>query len=87
MLFGTGFGPTVPTVPSNLVFVGAAPITTEPVIKIGGIPANVLLAGLTSNDLYRFNIEIPGLPTGDHEVVTTVDSASTTPRVYLAIQN
>jgi uncharacterized protein (TIGR03437 family) len=71
-LFGTGFGPTNPPVTPGEVFQGAAELANNVVILIGGIAAGVSFAGLAAAGLYQFNITVPNLPAGDHEVIAEI---------------
>jgi protocatechuate 3,4-dioxygenase beta subunit len=76
-LYGTGFGPTSPSVVSGEVFRGAAPLTNSVTIRIGTTMADVRFAGLSGAGLYQFNVVVPNLPDGDHDVVGTVAGART----------
>jgi uncharacterized protein (TIGR03437 family) len=87
LLFGTGFGPTNPTVPTDRLFSGAAPVTGELTITIGSIIAPVQFAGISSNGLYQFNVTVPALPNGDYDVVATVSGSSSQHGVFLSVQN
>jgi len=68
IIYATGLGPVTPTVAD-----GAPPPTgvvaytvTTPTVLIGGVPANVLFAGLSSDPgVYQLNVTLPtGTPTG-----------------------
>ena len=77
-LFGTGFGPTSPSVSGGAVFTGAYPTNNAVTVTIGGLPAPVLWAGLVGPGLYQINVTIPSaLADGDHAVVATVSGVTT----------
>jgi uncharacterized protein (TIGR03437 family) len=77
-LYGTGFGPSAPSVPAGQVVGSMAPLTTDGLlrIQIGGIPADVLFAGLTGVGLYQFNIRVPELADGDQPIDAVVGGVS-----------
>ena len=75
ILFGTGFGPTNPEVAAGQVFEGAAPLSNFVNIRMGALPADVGFAGLSGAGLCQFNVTVPNLPDGDHDVVATVGGA------------
>lgn len=87
-LFGTGFGPTNPAVPTGKAFSGTAPLQTTPTATIGGLPATVQFAGLISGaGLYQINLVVPpDTPDGDQPVVVTVDGVSTQQNAFITIQ-
>jgi uncharacterized protein (TIGR03437 family) len=87
LLFGTGFGPTNPPVPADRVFSGAAPITDPVNITIGNQTAQVLFAGLSSNGLYQFNVVVPNLPNGEHEIVAAISGVRTQPNIVVSVGN
>lgn len=77
-LYGTGFGPTNPPVPTGRVFSGAAPCADPVSIRVGGVPAEVQFAGLISPGVYQFNVVIPSqLPAGEHPVEAEVGGVRT----------
>lgn len=93
LLYGVGFGPTNPIVPSGKPYSGpatGAPITSSFQLTIGGVPvpaSDILFAGMTGQGLYQINIVIPsGLGTGDKALVATVAGAQTPASVVLALQ-
>ena len=87
-LWGTGFGPTTPSVPAGLLFSGAAPLpaSDQLTIAVGNVPATVLFAGISEAGLYQFNVIVPEVPDGDQLVSAQVQGVSTQPAVYLTIQ-
>jgi uncharacterized protein (TIGR03437 family) len=87
-LWGTGFGPTTPSVPAGVLFSAAAPLpaSDQLVIAIGDVPATVLFAGLSEAGLYQFNVIVPEVPDGDQLLTAQVQGVSTQQAVYLTIQ-
>jgi uncharacterized protein (TIGR03437 family) len=86
-LFGVGFGPTTPPVPSGQAFSSAAPTTTPVQLMIGTTIVTPFFAGLSSAGLYQINLTIPaGLGTGDLALVATVDNVQTRSGVVISLQ-
>ena len=78
ILWGTGFGPATPAVPSGQVFLGASPLANTPTVTIDGQPAVVDFAGVVGAGLVQINVHVPAsLNNGDAAVVATVQSVST----------
>src|SRR5437870_3879372 len=89
VLYGTGFGPTDPVVPSGQVPDGAAGLTTPVTITMGGVAATVTFAGLAPPfpQLYQFNVQVPdGLADGDQPVAVEIGGVAS-PSVYITVQN
>jgi uncharacterized protein (TIGR03437 family) len=59
ILYGTGFGPTTPTIPSGQVVSQAAPLAKEVVVFFGNKQADVRWAGLSGAGLYQVNVVVP----------------------------
>ena len=76
-LFGTGFGPTSSSPAAGTVFSGAYQSNNPVTVTVGGIPAQVLWAGLVGPGLNQINIVVPNVAAGDQAVVATVLGAST----------
>jgi uncharacterized protein (TIGR03437 family) len=87
-LWGTGFGPTTPSVPAGILFSGAAPLSASGQIGIafGNIPAVVQFAGLSEAGLYQFNVVVPEVPDGDQPITAQIGGVPTQQPVYLTIQ-
>jgi uncharacterized protein (TIGR03437 family) len=87
LLFGTGFGPTNPRVPTDQVFNGAAPLvdSSQLALRIGGVPATVEFAGMTGAGLYQFNAIVPIGSAGDLPVVAEVGGTSSQANVFLTV--
>ena len=62
-LYGTGFGPTSPALPSDTLVGAAAPLAAAVTFRIGGTVATVKWAGMIASGLYQFNVQVrPLLP-------------------------
>jgi uncharacterized protein (TIGR03437 family) len=86
-LFGTGFGPTTPTVVPGQAFSGAAPTTSPVQLLINNVGVTPAFAGLSSAGVYQFNLTVPpGLGTGDVPLVATVSGEQTPAGVVLSLQ-
>jgi uncharacterized protein (TIGR03437 family) len=85
-LWGTGFGPTTPDVPAGSLFSGAASLNDPVTIFIDGSAVTPQFAGLTAAGLYQFNIVVPNLSPGDHQVSATIGGVSTASGIWLPTQ-
>jgi uncharacterized protein (TIGR03437 family) len=85
-LFGVGFGATNPAVPAGKAYAGAAPTSNVVTIKIGGVAAKVLFAGMTNSGVYQFNVMVPPVESGDQSLVATVGGAQTPSGVLVTVQ-
>ena len=86
-LFGNGFGPTDPEVPSGRLFSGAAFLEADMGVLIGGIEARVFFAGLSAAGLNQLNVAIPeGLPGGDVEVIADTLGRRTQEGAFLTLE-
>jgi uncharacterized protein (TIGR03437 family) len=91
VLWGTGFGPTTPAAPvGSVTLPGVRYDVVNPVtVTVGGIPAEVIGAALSSGfvGLYQIAIVVPaGAPNGDLAVVATVSGAQSPAGVTLSVQ-
>jgi len=86
LFFGTGFGPTNPPVAPGKIFNGAAPLVDNIVMRCGGMTITPAFAGLSSSGLYQFNVTIPNLPNGEHNVEMQINSTSIQTGVVLTVQ-
>jgi uncharacterized protein (TIGR03437 family) len=86
-LFGTGFGPTNPTIPAGKAFSGAAPTTNPVTLSINNVTVTPSFAGLSGAGLYQFNLTIPpGLGTGDVSLQASVGGVQTPSGVVISLQ-
>jgi len=87
LLFGTGFGPTTPPVPAGQVFNGAVPLANQVTVRISGVTAEVLFAGLSGAGLDQLNVRIPATAAdGDASVVAEVGGVQTQDGAFVTIQ-
>ena len=78
-LYGTGFGPTTPTLASGQITDKVYNLTTTPVVTIGGSPAAVAFAGLVPPfaQVYQINVTIPAsAPDGDLKIFAQTGGVS-----------
>jgi uncharacterized protein (TIGR03437 family) len=87
VLFGVGFGPTLPPVAAGQPFSGAASTNNAVTLLINNKSAPLAFAGLTSAGLYQFNLAVPaGLGTGDVPLQAMVGGVTTPSGVVLSLQ-
>jgi uncharacterized protein (TIGR03437 family) len=77
LLYGTGFGPANPPVPTAQVVATPEQLANSVQVTIGGVTAPVAFAGLVGSGTYQFNVTVPSLPNGDAAVVATIGGVST----------
>jgi uncharacterized protein (TIGR03437 family) len=85
LLYGTGFGPTDPPLPTGQLVAAPAPLALPVQLTIGGVTAPVAFAGLVSPGLYQLNVAVPNLPSGDAAVLATINGAATPTAVSLPV--
>ena len=91
ILWGTGFGPANPSVPTGQFFSGANPLANSVTmtVTIGGQPAAVDFAGVVAAGLVQINVHVPpSIGNGNAAVVASVAGVSTQPTAnMIAIHN
>ncbi len=92
-IFGVGFGPTTPPVPSGQIVTtfGTVPASSNLQILIGangGTSVPVAFAGLTEAGLFQINLTLPaGLGTGDVPIGALMGGGVQTPTgVFIPLQ-
>jgi len=86
-LFGTGFGPTTPTVPAGQAFSGAASTINPVPLRINNVSVTPTFVGLVGAGLYQFNLTVPpGLGTGDVSLQGTVAGVQTPSGIVISLQ-
>jgi uncharacterized protein (TIGR03437 family) len=85
VIFANGFETTsVPIVAGSSSQSGT--LSPLPVVKIGGVPATVIYAGLVSPGLYQFNVTVASnTPGGDEPIVATYNGVSTQSGALLSL--
>jgi len=87
VLYGTGFGRTVPAIPAGRIVRQAAPLANPVAIRIGNRQAEVQWAGRVAAGLDQFNVVVPvDLPDGDAAVVAEIGGIRSQDGVLLTIQ-
>jgi uncharacterized protein (TIGR03437 family) len=86
-IYANGFGPTsTPVVGGSIAQSGT--LSPTPVIKIGGVTATVLFAGLVAPGEFQFNVVVPAsLGDGDQPITATYNGSSTQAGTLLTIQH
>jgi uncharacterized protein (TIGR03437 family) len=86
LLYGTGFGPTNPPLPTAQLVTTAEPLANPVQISIGGVTVTATFAGLVSPGVYQFNVPVPNLPNGDAAVLATIGGVATQTLVSVTVQ-
>lgn len=87
VLFGTGFGPTNPSVPAGAPFSGATPAVDDVQLQINGMRVTPAFVGMSAAGQFQLNLVIPvGLGTGDLPLVAAVNGVQTPSNVVISIQ-
>lgn len=87
--YGVGWGTTIPAAVVGSLAPGAADITGDHTLTVGGKTATVSYAGLspTFAGLYQINFTVPsGLSAGNQPIVLTIDGVTTPIGAYLAVK-
>jgi hypothetical protein len=86
VLYGTGLGPVASGQPTGQLVATPSPTTNPVTVTIGGQAANVQFAGLIGSGLYQINVVVPVLPSGDAQIVLTVNKIQSGGAVFVPIQ-
>jgi uncharacterized protein (TIGR03437 family) len=87
LMYGTGFGPATPAVPTASLVTTPEPLANTVTIAIGGVQAVVEFAGLVESGLYQLNVTVPSsLSSGDATVLATIGGVSTQSGVSITVQ-
>jgi uncharacterized protein (TIGR03437 family) len=88
LIYGTGFGPTTPSVGAGRIFSGAPPLTdpTQLRITIGGVSARVDFAGIVSPGQYQFNVVVPDVPDGELLITATIAGVASASGLVLPVR-
>jgi len=87
-LYGANFGPTNPAMPEGRPVTQLSSLADAPTVTIGGVNATVSYGGGAPNLIgtYQFNIVVPDVPNGDHQVVVTTGGVRTQDNAFITIQ-
>ncbi len=86
VLFGVGFGPTVPAVPAGQAYSGAAPMSAYPSVNIGGIDCTVSFAGLVQAGLYQLNVVVPKAASGDQPLIVSAGGVNAQSGISITVK-
>jgi uncharacterized protein (TIGR03437 family) len=88
VLYGTGFGATQPAVSATAPAPGAVPLANQQDlrVRIAGVDATVVFAGLVGPGLYQLNVVVPNVPDGDQTVSAELRGLATQGSLMLTIQ-
>jgi uncharacterized protein (TIGR03437 family) len=86
-IYGTGFGPANPPLPSSQVVATPAPLANSVLFTIGGAAATVTYAGVAGSGLDQFNVKVPNVPNGDAVVVAQIGGVETQTGVLITVQS
>jgi len=88
LLYGTGFGQTVPPHSADELLAAALPLPDKEQLRVrlGAATAECLFAGAVAPGLYQFNVTIPNVPDGDQAVTIEYRGAATQQNVFLTVQ-
>ncbi len=85
-LYGTGFGPTNPALPTAQLVSTPAVLANQVQVTIGGMAATVVYAGLVESGTYQLNVTLPNLPNGDAPIVAIIGGVTTQTGVSITVQ-
>lgn len=88
IFWGTGFGPTNPSIPAGQTVTGVPACTTNPTIMIGNQPAPFIYCVLSPGNagLYQIAVKVPAaLSNGDQPVVAQIGGTSSPANVSLTV--
>jgi uncharacterized protein (TIGR03437 family) len=86
-LYGTGFGPTNPALPTGQLVTTPEPLASDVTVLIGGVVATVPYAGLVEAGLNQINVTVPSsLSSGDYPIVALVGGVQTQTGISITVQ-
>jgi uncharacterized protein (TIGR03437 family) len=88
VLWGTGFGATIPAVAAGTTVSGAPAAVTTPTLTVGGmaVPAISTILTVGSAGLYQITVQLPAnVPTGAVAVQASVGGVSTAAGVTIFV--
>jgi uncharacterized protein (TIGR03437 family) len=89
VLFGTGFGNTQPSISATALVPAPLPLVRpeDLRVRIGGLDAAIVFAGLISPGVYQFNVVVPQIDDGDKPVVAELRGLLTRSDLLLPVQH
>jgi len=85
LLYGSGFGLTDPPRSSAKIVDAPAPLANRPVIRVGGVAADLTFAGLVSSGLNQFNLMVPQVAPGDQPLVAESGGVTSQANLFLCV--
>jgi len=88
VLYGTGFGATLPAISAIALVPSPRPLARVEVlrIRIGGLDAADAYAGLIPPGLYQFNVVVPAVADGDQQVTAELRGLLSQANLMLTVQ-
>jgi uncharacterized protein (TIGR03437 family) len=88
VLYGTGFGATQPAISATALVPSALPLANlqDLRVRIAGVDATAVFAGLVSPGLYQFNVVVPNVPDGDQTVTAELRGLATQSGLMVTVQ-
>jgi uncharacterized protein (TIGR03437 family) len=88
LLFGTGFGPTKPALPAELIVTAAEPLANTATVTLANENSSVQFAGLSGSGLDQINVVVPSdLPDGDAPLETKVNGVSIPAGLFITVHH
>ncbi len=86
-MYALGLGPTDPPTSAGVIASQNSNMTLPLDLRIGGVPANVVFAGLIRDSigLYQLNVVIPNVPPGDRKIELSVDGVPNGQNLYIVV--
>ncbi len=89
VIYGIGFGAVTPNIPAGEIVTESNALSANLQIAFGGIPAQLVYAGLAPNlvGLYQFNLTVPVVPDDDLVPLTfNLGGVAGTQTLFTAVQ-
>jgi uncharacterized protein (TIGR03437 family) len=86
LVYGTGFGPSSPSLPSAQVVTSPADLANSVQFTIGGVSAPVSYSGLVGPGLYQFNVAVPNISNGDAPIVAQIGGVRTLTGTLITVE-
>jgi len=83
-IYGTGFGSTAPASPTGQTVLQPVPLSQLPAVTIGGVSAQVPRALLITPGLYRLDVQVPGVGSGDQLIQASVSGFESAGGVFVS---
>jgi uncharacterized protein (TIGR03437 family) len=86
-IYGIGFGPVTPTLPSGVIPSGETTLVNRPTFRFGETPADVPYYGLSGccAGLYQFNVVVPNVSPGDMPLNVDVGGVTLNQNLFITV--